>query len=159
MTRRQIRISVAVVVAVGAALVSAVALRPGAAAGAAPKPCYAPGAPTCVRAYVRGSASADGSIRPKRLETVTYVVTIGELTWSSWGATSAVGRGKLARCGNCQVFSDYGQSVKVTLYRPVHYSCGDPSTPIGVWFSRAKIESRNVNVTTSIIGKGHPNAC
>ena len=137
------------------------ALLAAAPAASAATDCYAAGAPVCVRAAVTGQASIAGSFKPKRITTIEYTVPIVQITWSSWTATKAVGRGRLQRCGACDP-ADPGARVTVTLLKPVQYFCGsdeDDVQPIGTWFSRATVKGSVMNVSRRIYGDGHPNAC
>jgi hypothetical protein len=144
-----------------ACAVAAGALASAAPAASAATDCYAEGAPVCVRAAVTGPASIAGSFKPKRITTIEYTVPIVQITWTSWTATKAVGRGRLQRCGACDP-ADPGARVTVTLLKPIEYFCGpdDESVePIGTWFSRATVKGSVMNVSRKIYGDGHPNAC
>jgi len=137
------------------------ALIAAAPAATAATDCYADDAPVCVRAAVSGQASIAGSFKPKRITTIEYTVPIVQITWSSWTAQKAVGRGRLLRCGVCDP-TDPGAFVTVTLLRPVEYFCGpdeDEQESIGTWFSRATVKGSVMSVSRRIIGDGHPNAC
>ncbi len=118
--------------------------------------CFADGAPVCVRAAATGARSTSGSVRPKRIDTISYVVPVVQIRWTSWTRTRAVGVGKLLRCGGC---GDPGTSVRIVLSRPVHYFCGEEPSSIGWWFSRATLTSPVIKGKRKIIDDGHPNVC
>ena len=144
-----------------ASAVVAGALATAAPTASAATDCCAAGAPVCVRAAVSGPASIAGSFKTKRISTIEYTVPIVQITWTSWTATKAVGRGRLQRCGACDP-ADPGARVTVTLLRPVQYFCGSDDEdvpPIGTWFSRATVKGSVMNVSRRIYGDGHPNAC
>src|SRR5262245_63867572 len=121
----------------------------------------AAGGPVCVRAFEQGPLSSTGSFKPKRINTIQTTVPVFNITWISWTATKAVGKGNLLRCGVCTTDTP-GPRVTITLSAPIEYFCGpseDEIESIGKWFSKARVQRNGLDVTRGIIDKGHPNAC
>jgi hypothetical protein len=121
----------------------------------------AAGGPVCVRAFEQGPLSSTGSFKPKRINTIETTVPVFNITWISWTATKAVGKGNLLRCGGSTTDTP-GPRVTITLSAPIEYFCGpsaDEVESIGKWFSKARVQRKGLDVTRGIIDKGHPNAC
>jgi hypothetical protein len=104
-----------------------------------------------------GPLAPGGSIRPRRIRTLTSGPALIDITWMSWSRSAAQGRGFVQACPGCG--SDHGYAVRISVSGAREFSCGDPAQSIGHWFSRIRVTGRQGDRLYRVYQDGHPNAC